>query len=711
MDTPQTNALDPLLGCLGIICKINGLSFSEQSVIAGLPLEDGLLTPTLFVRAAKRAGLAAHINKRKLNKLSHLVLPAILVLKNDNACVLTKIKGDTVDVCFPENPEESRTLSMSELEADYTGYVIYATPTHEEETSTAAVGPDVGKSWFWGVILRYKSIFVHVLIAAFLSNLFVLVIPIYIMNIYDRVIPTHSISTLWMLTLGAMIFFLFDFIARVMRGYLIDVAGRRADIILGQELFSQILNLRMRQKPASSGGMTNYFNEFDSLREFFTSATMVMIIDIPFALLFLLAIYFIGGSVVFIPLFAVIGVILIASLFEIPTMGAIKKAMAGNVLKNSILVESINGLETIKCIGAEGIMQKRWENSLANTTKANLKSRALANVSVNLAVWVQQLVIIAVVAFGVFLINANALTVGGLIACTILSGRVMMLSQIVNLSTRFARSRQSLKSFNEFMSQKHERAAGIKYLHRPMIKGDIEFENVSFVYPTRRINAVENISLRIAAGEKIGIIGRMGSGKSTLMRLLVALYVPSNGAITVDGTDNMEIDPADLRGNIRYVASDNTLFNGSVKENILMGGGRDVDDDTFLRATKLSGVDEFISLSPLGYDMKVGERGEALSTGQRQAVILARALIANPSVLLLDEPTAGVDLSYERDLMNKLEDYVHDKTLLIATHRIPLLKLVDRVIVMDGGKIIADGPRDDILKAMKVTLPNDKKGE
>lgn len=709
MDNPNAHTLDPLLGCLGIVCKINEMPFSEESAIAGLPLEAGLLTPTIFVRAAKRVGLSAHINKRKLKKLSHLVLPAILILENDNACVVKAIDGDSVELVFPENPEESRSIAMDDLNADYTGYVIYATPTHEEEQTQSAVGPEVGKSWFWGVILRYKSIFVHVLIAAFLSNLFVLVIPIYIMNIYDRVIPTNSISTLWMLTIGALIFFLFDFLARVLRGYLIDLAGRRADIILGQEMFAQLMNLRMRQKPPSAGGMTNYFNEFDALREFFTSATMVMIIDVPFALLFLAAIYFIGGSLALIPGTAVVFVVLIASLFEMPTMRAIKKAIAGNILKNSILVESLTGLETIKCIGAEGIMQRRWENSLANTTKANLSSRALANVSVNLAVWVQQLVIISVVAYGVFLINANLLTVGGLIACTILSGRVMMLSQIVNLSTRFARSRQSLKSFNEFMGQKHERSPDHKYLHRPVIKGDIEFENVSFLYPNRRVNAVENISMRIAAGDKVGIIGRMGSGKSTLMRLLVSLYVPNTGAIKVDGTDNTEIDPADLRNNIRYVSSENTLFNGSVKENIMMGAARDADDEAFVKACKISGVDDFISQSPLGYDLRVGERGESLSSGQRQAIIIARALMANPSVLLLDEPTTGVDLSYERELMNNIEDYVKDKTLLIATHRIPLLKLVDRVIVMDGGKIIADGPRDDILKAMKVTLPNDKK--
>lgn len=711
MNDTRTDSFDALLGCLAIVCKLENMPFSEQVATAGLPIEKDGLTPGLFERAARKVGLTANLGQRPLAKISHLVLPAVLIMQDNNACVLTSVHDGLAEVYFPENPNEAKEVSLSDLKENYSGYIIYVAPHHQVEMrAESGIKPENYSSWFWGVIFSYKSIFLHVLIAAFLTNLFVLVIPIYIMNVYDRVIPTQSLPTLWMLTIGAVIFFLFDFLARVLRGYLIDTAGRRADIILASELFEKLMNLRMRQKPGSTGAFSNAFNDFEGLREFFTSATLTAIIDIPFTLLFVAAIWFIGGNIVWIPLTSVVVVITAAFIMEIPTVKAIKNVMAGATQKNAVLVESLNGLETIKSIGAEGLMQRKWEDAVITQTKANMLSRSLSNLSVNFAVLIQQLTVIGVVAFGALLISSNMLTIGGLIACTILSGRVMMLSQIVSLSNRFARSRQTLKQFNELMQQKSERSNDHQYLHRPKLRGDIEFDDVTFIYPKRRINAVEHCSLSINAGEKIGIIGKIGAGKSTLLKLLVGLYQPATGSITVDGTDNQEIDPADLRGNIRYVASDSNLFYGTVKDNILMGA-RNVSDDAFMQATKISGVDSFIAQSPLGYDMPVGERGEGLSAGQRQAVILARALVANPPVLLLDEPTAGVDNNFEQELMKNIEGYIKDKTLLLVTHRLNMLKLVDRVIVMERGHIVADGPRDEILRAMKVGSMSNNNGQ
>lgn len=701
MNAGDADKFDPLLGCLGILCRLENLPFSEQAAIAGLPLGKQGLTPSLFVRAAKQMRFAAHINKRSLSKISNLVLPAVLIFHDNNACVLTRVNDDdTAEVVFPENPEEARTITWEELVDNYAGYIIYLTPSHEYEKRAEQIFASPHGSWFWGTIFRYKSIFLHVFIAAFLSNMFVLVIPIYIMNVYDRVIPTNAIQTLWVLTIGAIIFFFFDFMARTLRGYLIDIAGRRADIILARELFQQVLNLRMRQKPTSAGAFASYFNEFEVLREFFTSATLATIIDFPFILLFVFAIWLIGGPIVVIPLIAIPIVIVLSFLFELPTRASVKKALTGITQKNAILVESINGLETIKAIGAEGIMQQHWEDSVTNQTRALLKSRILTNVSLNLTIWSQQLVLVGIIAYGVFLVHAHVLTIGGLIACTILAGRVMMLGQIVGLATRFARSREALKALNKIMSLPNERDPEHKYIHKAFIQGNIAYENVNFIYPRRRIPALENISLKIKPGEKIGIIGKMGAGKSTLLKLLVALYIPSSGTILVDETDNTEIDPADLRHNIRYISSDSTLFYGTIKENIMMGN-YSADDEDLLSAAKMAGVDHFVQQSPLGYDMPVGENGEALSSGQRAAIVLARSLVSEPSVLILDDPTATTDNYFENEFIHNIGKYIEEKTLLLATHRSSMLKLVDRLIVLDRGKIVADGPKDEVLAALK----------
>ena len=700
MQERDDQAYDTLLGCLSILCRLEDMPFSKPVALAGLPVEKDGLTPRLFVRAAKNVNFSATIAERKLRKINHLSLPAVLILENSSACVMTDIRDGMADIYFPENPDECRQISVRELSKDYTGYAIFATPHHESPVADSSSKVVDFKSWFWGVIFRYKGIFGHVMIAAFITNLFALTVPVFIMNVYDRVIPTNSLSTLWVLAIGALIFFVFDFLARILRGYLIDVAGRRADMILASELFQQLMSLRMRQKPASAGAFNSSYNEFETLREFFTSATLVAIIDIPFTLLFIAAIYFIGGAIVLIPIVAVFIIGIVAYLLELPTARAIKEAVAGSKQKSSILVEAINGLETIKTISAEGLFQREWENAIATQSRANLYSRILTNLSVNFAMLAQQVVIVAVVVYGVFLIQAAQLTVGGLIAITIISGRVMMLGQIVNLSSRLARSMQTLRTFNELMSLKHERSKEHNYLHRPKIKGDIEFEKVTFVYPKRRINALEDVSVRINAGEKVGIIGKIGSGKSTLLKLLTSLYAPSSGAILIDGTDNSEIDPADLRNNVRLVASDNTLFYGSVKDNILMGAAH-ISDGEFLRAAKIAGVDRFVSQSPLGYDMPVGERGEILSSGQRQAVILARSLVAHPSVLCLDEPSAGVDNGFERDLIGNLQECITNKTLLLVTHRLPMLQLVDRLIVLDRGRIVADGPKEEVMQALR----------
>lgn len=691
---------DPLLGCLGILSEIENMPFTPQAAIAGLPIGKEGLTPSIFQRAARQAGFSARIAKKSLSHVSNLVLPAILILENNNACVLTKVHKNSAEAIFPENPHDVRIIKWDDLVETYGGYIIYITPKHHyEQRSQQFEAEPSTTSWFWGTIFKYKSIFLHVFIAAFLTNLFILITPIYIMNVYDRVIPHHAISTLWALTIGAIIFFGFDFLSRVLRSYLIDVAGRKADIALASHIFQHTIALRMRQKPQSAGAFASYFTEFEILRDFFTSATLVSIIDLPFLLMFIGVIWFIGGNIALIPLIAIPTIIIIALLLEYPTHAMVKRALQGAAQKNAILIESLSGFETIKVLRAEGIMQKMWEDAVTKQTKAGLRSRMLSNITMNLTIFVQQVVLIMVVFYGVFLISNSQLSMGGLVAVTIITGRATSLGQLVEIAARFIRSRAALKSLDKVMKLPSERSPEHHYLHRPLLKGHIRYDNVSFVYPKRRYPALEEVSFTITPGEKVALIGKFGSGKSTLLKMLIGLYEPTSGSILVDGTDNSEIDPVDLRTNIGYVGLDSQLFYGSVHDNIAMADPH-ASDEEIIRASELAGVDKIVARSPLGYDMPVGERGEALSSGGRQAVALARLILADPEIVLLDEPTASADVNYEREFLKTIKDYTKDKTTILVTHRKALLSLVDRIIVLDNGRIIADGPKDTVLAAL-----------
>lgn len=695
------SADDPLLGVLATLTTLLECPRSAEALTAGLPVPEGGLTPELFIRAAERAGLAARLVKRRLSQISGLTLPCALMLREGNACTLVRIDdGHTAHIILAEAGSNTKRVAIDELAKLYTGYVLFVQREGRLPSHGVGAAPVTPRSWFWGTLMKFWPIYGEVFLAAFLINSFALATPLFIMNVYDRVVPNDAIETLWVLALGVAIVFLFDFVLRTLRSHFADVAGQGADTLMASRMFEQVLGMRMAHRPRSAGAMASQLREFDSLRDFFTSVTLTTVVDLPFVFLFIAVIWWVGGPVALVPLIAVPLVIVVGVLIQFPLNRVVRRTLGETAQKQGILVEALSGLETIKSLGAEGRLQRLWEDWTGRASKSAGRSRTLSAMAVNFAALSTNAVMVGVVVFGVYQIGAGELTVGGLVACTILAGRAMApLAQVAGLLTRFQQSRAALKSLSEIMRTPVERPADRAFLHRPHLKGEIEFKNVIFTYPEQKTPVLNSLNFRIGAGERVGIIGQIGSGKSTIERLILSLFDPDSGAVLVDGTDVRQIDPADLRRNIGCVPQETFLFSGTVRDNIAFGAP-DADDAAILRAARISGTEDFVRLHPLGFDLPVGERGDAISGGQRQTIAVARALLIDRPILILDEPTSSMDNGSENRFKQRLMEIIEGKTLILITHRASLLSLVDRLIVIDGGKVVADGPKEMVLQRL-----------
>jgi ATP-binding cassette subfamily C protein LapB len=694
---------DPLLDCLVEVSRLHGRPTTRAALSAGLPLERGALTPSLLPRAAARAGLSCKLLRRQLDKIDPTLLPAILLMHGDEACVLIgwDDSGNNARVMFPETGQGEAQIGREELAARYAGIAAFARPLFRFDSRTPEVADLRQRHWFWGAIDQQWPVYRDVLGAALMINLFALVVPLFSMNVYDRVVPNRAIETLWVLAIGVLLVLLADVSMRILRGYFIDLASARIDLQLSALIMERVLGMRMEERPASVGSFAANLRSFESVRDFITSATVTALIDLPFAMIFLVVTAWIAWPLVLPPIVGIAIVGAYAFVIQHRMHELSETTYRAAAQRNATLVESLTGLETIKAHGAEAQMQSRWEASAAFLSRVSNQSRLLSASAVNGASTVQQLVSVSVVLLGVYLIADNKLTMGGLIASSMLASRAIApLGQLVGLLMQYQTARTSLDSLDKTMSNPVERPAGANFIQRREFRGDIEFRDVSFNYPNRQDSALRNVSFKIAAGEKVALIGRVGSGKTTVEKLILGLYRPTTGAISLDGIDARQLDPADLRRNVGYVGQDATLFFGTLRDNIVLGQPQ-FDDTAVVAAAEVAGLGEFINAHPQGFDMLIGERGESLSGGQRQSVAIARSVLGNAPILLLDEPTSAMDFSTEERIKQNLRTYATGKTVVLVTHRTSLLDMVDRIIVMDAGRVLADGPRDKVIEALQ----------
>ncbi|MDR2825826.1 MAG: type I secretion system permease/ATPase [Deltaproteobacteria bacterium] len=699
----QVDFYPPMLQCVAQMFKLYNKPVSANVIASRLPSGQVSHRPTAILRAAKAIGLESNIiAKATLEQISPLTLPAILMLQNENACILTEYDSENAKVIFPEQGA-AVSIPREELDKEYIGYAVFAQLESQLDPRASKVKLLDTKKWFWGTLSGFLPIYKHVVSCSVIINVLALTGPLFFMNVYDKVLPNklNAVETLWALAIGIFIAYIFDFALKNLRSYFVDLAGRNADIIIAGKLMQQVLNMRLDAKPESTGSLANNLREFESLRDFFSSSTMTVLVDIPFLFVFLAIIGYLGGALVIVPVAAIPIVVIIGIFMQFPMQNTAEKGFKENMQKNALLVELINGLETVKTSMAEGRMMNAWEKVVGMSALSNADSKRMANLSINASVMLTQLVSVGLIIVGVYRYSDGLITMGGIIASNMLAGRAMApLSQLAGMFARLQQSRMALKALDQLMQLPIENVASDSYVDFGHLEHSLSVEELSFKYPNSERASLERINIAVKPGEKVGIIGAMGSGKSTFGRLCVGLYQPSEGAVKMGGVDIRQLDTTTLRSRIGYVSQDNYLFYGTVRENIAFGASN-VDDRMILRAANIAGVTDFVRSNPAGFGMQVGERGMNLSGGQRQSVAIARALLRDPDILIMDEPSSNMDNYSENMLKHRFSATMGNKTVIIITHRLSMLDLVQRLVVMDQGHLYADGPKEKVLEFLK----------
>lgn len=699
---------DQLLECLILFTKLYHKPYTAESLVADLPLKLGEKTPELFSpneskglfsRAARNAGLKSRIAKKSLDEISPLVLPAILVLKAKRACILEALdlENRKAKIILPEMGESWSWVDLDDLAKEYIGYAFYLKKEYLPEGQKQKTTHHTTGHWFWGTLWMSRTIYRDVILASIIINIALVASPLFTMNVYDRVIPNDALDTMWVLASGIAIVYLLDLVMKFIRSYYLELAAKKSDIIMSSILFERVLDIKMSVKPKSVGSFANNLRDFDSIRNFISSVTLTTIIDMPFFILFLTVIWMLGGTIVLIPIITAALILIYALSLRKTLYKGIEDTQRASANKNRVLIESLMNMETIKSMGANGHAQWEWEEANGYIANASLKNKLLSASIPTVSNFLIQMSTVAIIIAGVYMIGERLFTMGALIAIVILSSRAMApMGQVAGLIANYQNAKSAFNTLNEIMQMPSEHQSGNEYLKRSSFTGNIEFNNLSFKYPDEDKYSLKNISFKIEAGEKVGIVGRIGSGKTTIEKMILGLYAPTDGEIRIDGIDIGQIDPVDLRKNIGYVPQDISLMKGTLRENLIYRKPT-ANELMILRAANIAGVEGFVNRHPRGFDMSVGERGESISGGQRQSIAIARAVISDAPIMLFDEPTNMMDSITENEVKRKLKESMEEKTLILITHKTSLLELVDRIIVLEDGKVVADGKRDAVL--------------
>ncbi len=698
---PHVTHDDPLLSSLVQVVKFHGIDASAQQLTVGLPLKNDVLSLDLVQRAVGRVRCQSTIVRRKLKDIPQAVLPVILVLTNGRTCVLYEYDAHEALVSYPEGSTPV-SIPFQELVDQYDGLMIVVQPHfYVESRASEGIKDSEQKNWFWVSVFANWRLYRDALGAALLINVFAIMMPLFTLNVYDRVVPNEAFETLWVMASGLILALFFNWILTVVRARVVDKASSEVDIDVSARIMERVLDIRLDNRPSSVGAFAANLRSFEAVRDFIASASLTTFVDLPFLFLFLAVLGWLSPYLMLPPAIAAV-LVLVVSVFS---QWRIRK-LSGDLFKasaqrNAVLVESLAGLETVKVLNAQGRTQQRWEESTRDIAAINLKIRAVTSATVSFIQFVQQIVTVSVVIIGVYLVSAAELSLGGIIASSMLAGRSLSsLGPLAGLMMQYYNARQSLSAIDRYMQLPAEHELGTSFLPRPLLQGEVEFNNVSFTYPDAGRPTLDGVSFKVQAGERVGIIGRIGSGKTTIARLILGLYQPTEGTVLIDKVDHRQIDPIDVRRSMGYVSQDPVLFYGTLKQNLMMGAPF-ATDEQMLEAAKIAGVDYFAAQHPEGYDMVISERGESLSGGQRQSIAVARALLNNPSVLILDEPSSNMDNQSELALRQQLKPICEQRTVFLITHRMPLLELVDRLIVIDEGRIVADGPKEQVIAALR----------
>ncbi|MBX9805179.1 MAG: type I secretion system permease/ATPase [Alphaproteobacteria bacterium] len=706
--TPESTQFDEilkwdLLACLSHLAKRQGRPHSLRSLTTGLPLEEGRVTPLLFIRALKRLHLNGKIFKKSLNEITNDYTPCVLIMTDGRACYVEKVSEDGFWVATEEEVL-GVLVPREEITKSYAGFCIFFKPSMQE-LNNKKEGP-LSQHWLWGTLYKLRPFYYQVMVASLLTNVFGLLVPLYSMNVYDRVVPNNTFSTLWVLSIGILVVLFFDFILKVIKGHFVDTASKNADIVLSSALLEKILGMQISDRTLSAGALASHVKELEVIREFFSSVTLLSLIDIPFACLFLALITYIGGQWFLIACIVFILITLLSSwMMQQMVYQHSEQSFKTSNRKSGFLIETILGLETIKSFGAEGKTQKYWENLSDHHATHYKHSNFFSSLAINLTQMVTNLNYVIFVIIGVYLISTQSLTMGGLIACSILGTRAIApFSQGISHLMRLNQVLLAYKTIDQIMNMEMERTSDRNYFPKHEFEGYVTFKNVSFTYPGQTIEALHNVSFHIQPKDKLAVLGKIGSGKTTIEKLILGFYSPASGSILMDNIDSRQIDPADLRSQIGYVSQDIYLFAGTVLENILLGEGNFTNKE-IENAIVQSGAINFIQHHPQGINMQVGEGGRFLSGGQKQTLGIARAILHNPPFLIFDEPTTMMDQQSEHWFLSHFIKLIEDKTFIVISHNPKLLSLANKVLLLDDGQVKYFGTKDGFLEQIKLNSP------